>query len=279
MIQRIITTLIAAPLAILALLYLPTPYVAAISAALFLGGLWEWSHLVGIQARIARAVYLLANVALMTGLLWSRALPLLSLLSLIGVAWWLLALLWLLRPDAGRTDGWLARSIKLATGALAIVPAWCALVLLHHGMEASPAVADPQGPRWTLLALGIVWAADSAAYAVGSTLGKRKLVPSISPGKTWMGLWGGIVGGMLVGMVGGRLLGVEPAHWQLLAGLALATVAASVVGDLFESLMKRHSGLKDSGTLFPGHGGVLDRIDSVVAALPVFWLVKGWLGL
>ncbi|MBS0212260.1 MAG: phosphatidate cytidylyltransferase [Proteobacteria bacterium] len=278
MIQRIITTLIAAPLVVLALLYLHTPYVAAAAAALFLAGLWEWSHLVGIESKVARAVYLLANIALMTGLLWARALPLFSLVSLIGVAWWLLALLWLLRPDAGRAGGWPARSIKLLSGTLAIVPAWCALVLLHKG-QGTLAHPDAQGPRWALLALVVVWAADSCAYAVGSTLGKRKLVPSISPGKTWMGLWGGFAGGVGVALACMPWLALKTTPWTTMAELALIAVAASVVGDLFESLMKRHSGLKDSGTLFPGHGGVLDRIDSVVAALPVFWLVKGYLNL
>lgn len=276
MIQRVVTALVLAPLVVLATLYLQTPYVAALAAALFLGGLWEWSHLVGIESRPLRAAYLMLNIALMTGLLWARALPLFSLVSLIGVAWWLGALLWLLRPSLGRESGMLARTIKLLAGTLAIVPAWCSLVLLHLG-NGSLAHPDPHGPHWMLLALAIVWAADSCAYVVGSTLGKRKLVPSISPGKTWMGLWGGVAGGLAVVFLCMPWVGVKDALWPQMLELGLVTVAASVVGDLFESLMKRHSGLKDSGTLFPGHGGVLDRIDSVVAALPVLWLAKGYL--
>lgn len=278
MIQRVITAAILAPLVVLATLYLATPYVAALAAALFLGGLWEWSHLVGIQARPWRAAYLMANIALMTGLLWACALPLFGLVSLIGVAWWLGALIWLLRPALGRDGGVLTRTVKLLAGTLSIVPAWCALVLLHLG-QGTLTHPDPAGPRWMLLALAIVWAADSCAYAVGSSLGKRKLVPSISPGKTWMGLWGGIVGGLMVAFLCMPWLGIADARWPQMLELGAVTVAASVVGDLFESLMKRHSGLKDSGTLFPGHGGVLDRIDSVVAALPVLWLAKGYLGL
>ncbi len=276
MIQRILTAAILAPLVVAALLMLKTSYVAAIAAALFLGGLWEWSHLVGIASKPWRATYLMANCLLMTGLLWARALPLFTLVSLVGAAWWVLAMLWLLRPDLGRDGSRATRAVKLLAGTLAIVPAWCALVLLHLG-EGTAAHPDPNGPRWALLALVIVWATDSFAYLVGSTLGKRKLIPKISPGKTWMGLWGGIAGGLAVGLLAMDWVHVNPAHWQPMAALTLAAVAASVVGDLFESLMKRHSGLKDSGTLFPGHGGVLDRIDSLVAALPVLWIAKGFL--
>lgn len=278
MMQRVATALVLAPLVVLATLFLPTPYMAAVAAALFLGGLWEWSHLVGIQARTWRAAYLMGNLVLMTGLLWARALPLFSLVSLIGVAWWLLALLWLARADVGRSGHWLARTVKLLAGTLAIVPAWCALVLLHLG-EGTLAHPDAEGPHWMLLALAVVWAADSCAYVVGVSLGKRKLIPHISPGKTWMGLWGGVAGGMVIAFVGMPWVGVKDTHWLPMLELGLATVVASVIGDLFESLMKRHSGLKDSGTLFPGHGGVLDRIDSLVAALPVLWLAKGYLAL
>jgi phosphatidate cytidylyltransferase len=276
--QRVVTALVLTPLVVAAILLLQTPYVAAIAAAMFLAGLWEWSRLVGIEGRVWRATYLMANIAVMTGLLWARALPLFSLVSLVGVAWWLLATLWLAFPDLGRDGGWWARTIKLVAGTLSIVPAWCALILLHFGDPALPH-GDPNGPRWALLALVMVWAADTCAYFVGVRFGKRKLIPHISPGKTWMGLWGGLAGAVLVGVAGAPLVGVGNAQMAQMAELALLTAVASVVGDLFESLMKRHSGMKDSGTLIPGHGGVLDRIDSLLAALPVLWIAKGWLGL
>ena len=275
--QRIVTTLVLTPLTVAAILFLKTPYVAAIAAAMFLLGLWEWSRLVGIESRPWRGIYLLANIAIMTGLLW-KALPLFNAICLVGVIWWLTATLWLARPDTGRDGGWWTRTIKLAAGTLSIVPAWCALVLLHHG-DPSLAQGNPHGPGWALLALVMVWAADSCAYVVGVKFGKRKLIPHISPGKTWMGLWGGLAGAVAVGLIGARLVGVSDARMLDMAELALLTGVASVIGDLFESLMKRHSGMKDSGTLIPGHGGVLDRIDSLLAALPVLWIAKGWLGL
>ena len=271
--QRLVTAAVLAPSVGAALLCLDTPYVAAICAALFLIGLWEWSRLVGVENPVSRAFYLMTNIALMAALAWGGWPQLFRVVALIGALWWLVVILWLWRPDFGRNgDGWWSRSLKLAAGTLSIIPAWCGLVLLHAG--------SPYGPRWALLALGMVWAADSAAYFVGVRWGRKKLIPHISPGKTWAGLWGGVIGALVVGLVSAWLLvGMQLAQLQWMVLLILITVAASVVGDLFESLMKRHSGCKDSGTLIPGHGGVLDRIDSVLAALPVLYIAKGWLEL
>ena len=122
--QRLVTTLVLTPLAVAAVLFLPTPYVAAIAATLFLTGLWEWSRLVGVEGQIWRAMYVMANLALMTALLWGRAFPLFGAISLVGVVWWMFALLWLLRPDAGRVPSDWTRAIKLVAGTLAVVPAW-----------------------------------------------------------------------------------------------------------------------------------------------------------
>ncbi len=274
--QRIITAAVLAPLVVASLLFLKTPYVAALAAGIFLLGLWEWSRLVGIDEPLRRAMYVMANIAVMAALAWGGR-PLFGAIALAGVVWWLFATLWLARPDFGRNGSSWARSLKLAAGTLSIIPAWCALILLHAGNP--DAHGDPNGPRWALLGLVMVWAADSCAYFVGVRWGKRKLVPKISPGKTWMGLWGGVIGAMAVGVAGASLVGVQPKQLPSMAVLALLTVTASVIGDLFESLMKRHSGYKDSGTLIPGHGGVLDRIDSMLAALPVLLIAKGWLDL
>ena len=274
--QRIVTAAVLAPLTVAALLYLRTPYVAAIAAAIFLFGLWEWSRLVGIAEPLRRALYVMANIAVMAALSWGGR-PLFGAIALIGVVWWSFAMLWLARSDFGRDGGGWSRTIKLAAGTLSIIPAWCALALLHAGNPDH--TGDPNGPRWALLGMVMVWAADSCAYFVGVRWGRRKLIPHVSPGKTWAGLWGGVIGALAVGLVGASLVGVKQAQLPQMAVLALLTVTASVVGDLFESLMKRHSGFKDSGTLIPGHGGVLDRIDSLLAALPVLWIAKGWLDL
>jgi len=160
--------------------------------------------------------------------------------------------------------------LKLAAGTLAIVPAWAALGLIH----AQP----PHGNRWLLLAFLMVWAADTGAYFVGRRFGRRKLSPRISPNKTVEGLLGGLGAGLVVALVGAPLAGATVAQLPAVALVAVCAVGFSVIGDLFESLLKRHVGVKDSGHLMPGHGGMLDRIDGVIAAMPVFALGKAWLG-
>lgn len=271
--QRITTALLLAPLPIAGVLWLPTPWLAAAVAAILIAGLWEWTSFAGIEDTLPRTLFLTANALLIVALVWGGGSSLftLKLVSLIGALWWGLVLLWLARPRFGSGDGQWQRSLKLLAGSLCIVPAWCALGWLHS--------EDALGPRWTLFALAICWAADSGAYFAGSRFGKRKLAPAISPGKTWEGLYGGLATSLLLAVLALPLLGLSWSDLPALAVLTLLTAAISVVGDLFESLMKRHSGMKDSGALFPGHGGLMDRLDSLLAALPVFVVGKACLGL
>jgi phosphatidate cytidylyltransferase len=271
--QRITTALLLAPLPILAVLWLPTPWLAAMVAIVLLAGLWEWTAFAGIEDTLPRTLFLTANALMIAALIWGGGPSLftLKLVSMIGVLWWAVSMLWLAHPGFGTGDSQFARSLKLLAGSLCIVPAWCALGWLHS--------EDPYGPRWTLFALAVCWAADSGAYFAGSKFGKRKLAPAISPGKTWEGVYGGLATSLLLAALALPLLGLSWSSLPALGLLTLVTAAISVVGDLFESLMKRHSGMKDSGTLFPGHGGLMDRLDSLLAALPVFVVGKAWLGL
>lgn len=269
--QRVLTALLLAPLAIAIILLLPTPWFAAVVAAVFLGAAAEWSRLANVQKPALRTA-LLVIAAVLFALLWmAHASVAMPLLLILGVAWWLLACLWLRHFAFGAAPTPENRALKLAAGALVIFPAWFALIALHG--------REPHGPWWMLLALVIVWAADIGAYFSGRTFGKRKLAPQISPGKTWAGAYGAMVAGVLVALAGGWLLGVRGAALPGLGVLAALTVAISIVGDLLESLMKRHAGIKDSGSIFPGHGGLMDRLDSVFAALPVFALGLRLLGL
>lgn len=269
--QRILTALVLLPLAVAAILYLPTPWLGGLVTVVLLLALWEWTSLLGISALSGRLAYLGANVAVMSWLAWSAWQGLALTVVFVGVLWWLLAFAWLGRIAFLATPSRSARALKLLAGSLAAVPAWSALLLLHG--------AEPHGPRWALAALAAVWAADSFAYFAGSRWGRRKLAPSISPGKTWAGLWGGMFGCVLLTLLAAPLLNVGWLQLPALALLGLITGAFSVLGDLFESLIKRHAGSKDSGALIPGHGGVLDRVDSLLAALPVFVVFKLWLGL
>ena len=278
---RILAALVMAPAAIGAVLFLPTGWLMLLSAVVFLAALWEWLKLSDIDDTLARSILLACNLALMVALVWGSrsphagSLPLFQLTVVLGVVWWLLALLWLRHYDfASRHDG-NARVFKPAAGTASVVPAWCALAVIH--------ASEPHGHRWLLLALALVWAADSGAYFTGRRFGGqwfggRKLAPRISPNKTLEGVAGGVGLAMVVGVIGALLIGARLGQLPAVALVAAFTVLFSVAGDLFESLLKRHVGAKDSGTLIPGHGGVLDRIDSVLAALPVFALGKIWLG-
>ena len=272
---RVIAALVMAPFAIGAILLLPTSWLVMLAALVFLVGLWEWFKLAEIDDTLQRTVLLTANLLLMVLLVWasrgSTDLVPLRLMALVGAGWWLLALLWLrFFHFASDHETW-ARVFKLAAGTLAVVPAWCALGLIHS--------SQPNGHIWLFVALAIVWAADSGAYFAGRHFGGRwfagrKLAPRISPNKTLEGLLGGLAAGMLVAAAGALLAGAGMAQLPGVLVVAIFTVLFSVVGDLFESLLKRHVGAKDSGDVIPGHGGVLDRIDGVLAALPVFALGK-----
>ena len=264
---RVIAALIMAPAAIAAIVLLPTNWLAAAAALVFLTGLWEWLRLAGIDG-LPRTILLTLNLLLMVLLVWADAGngALYQLASLIGLVGWVLGLAWLRFPSAGSGQGSAGRMLKLLAGSWAIIPAWAALIWLH--------LQDSNGPLWLLTALATVWAADSGAYFAGRALGKRKLAPSISPNKTWEGMAGGMVAGIIVAIGFGLIAGVALNMIAALAVVALFTALISVEGDLIESLLKRQAGAKDSGSLIPGHGGVLDRIDGVLAALPAFAIGK-----
>jgi phosphatidate cytidylyltransferase len=274
---RLLAALIMTPVAVGAVLLLPTPWLVALAAVLFLAGLWEWFRLAEIDDTLHRTVLLVANLAMMVAIVWASRTStgftyvLFEIAVVVGVIWWLLAMLWLKHYGFASDHDTHARAFKLAAGTLSVIPAWCALALIH--------ASDPHGHRWLLIALVVIWAADSGAYFAGRRFGRRKLSPRISPNKTVEGLLGGAAAAIVIALIAAPLAGASVAQLPLVALLVLVTVGFSVVGDLFESLLKRHVGAKDSGDLIPGHGGILDRIDSVLAALPVFALGKNWLGI
>ncbi len=282
---RFLAALVMGPAAILAVLFLPTPWMMVLAAAMFLAGLWEWFRLADVEDTLTRTFLLAANLLLMVMLVWASrtsnggSLALFHLMILIGVAWWFVAALWLRSPTFGsHHEGW-ARALKLAAGTLAVVPAWCALAVLHGDpADAARVGIIPRNHLWLLTALMVVWMADTGAYFAGRKFGKHKLSPRISPNKTVEGLIGGVVAALVVGLVFALIAGASAAQLPWIALTVVLTVGASVIGDLFESLLKRHAGVKDSSDLIPGHGGILDRVDSVLAALPVFVICKASFG-
>jgi phosphatidate cytidylyltransferase len=269
--QRTLTALVLAPLAIAMILLLPTAGFALVIAAISLQALWEWTRLAGVTSTAARVVVIAANIALL-GLLWLlRATPFAWYAISAGVAWWLLSLLWLRHFSYAAAPTRENALLKLLAAELAVLPAWLAFVQLHGGAD--------HGRYWALLVIVLVWAADTGAYFAGKSWGTTKLAPRISPNKTRAGAYGALVLAGLVALAGGWLLGERDAMLLALLALALLTVLASILGDLVESLLKRQANVKDSGTLFPGHGGLLDRADSLFSAVPVFVAGKAVLDL
>jgi phosphatidate cytidylyltransferase len=271
LLQRTLTALLLAPLVIGLILLTPTWLFAPIVAITFLAAMWEWTRLSGLQDMASRVALLVFTTALLALCWWARDTLWSPLLIGLGVLGWIAAGQWLRHFAFAAAPTRESLLFKLGAGLLVIVPAWVAAVAIHG--------AGQYGHWWTLLALFIVWAADIGAYFSGRQFGRRKLAPTISPGKTWAGVYGAFVAGAVVALCGGLLLGVHGGQLAGLLVLSVATVVASIVGDLLESLMKRHAAVKDSGSLFPGHGGLLDRLDSVFAALPVFAIGKLLLGL
>lgn len=261
--QRLLTAALLIPLLVWADYALASRYFALLIAAIILYGAWEWARLTGFARLFQRLGYVLLAAAA----LWGAAQLPLQLILWVALAWWTIALLWVLRfPRDERM--WSQRALASAAGILVLVPAWRALSALH----------EDYGPHAVLFLLGMIWLADSAAYFAGSRWGRRKLAPLVSPGKTWEGVYGAVAAALLAALAGGFLAGLDAGAYALFALLCLATVAISIVGDLFKSMYKRHAKVKDSGTLFPGHGGVLDRIDSLTAATPLFVLGLIYMG-
>jgi len=259
--QRIVTAITALAALLLALFVLPPTLTRLIIALLMLLAAWEWSGFLSLGSSASRSVYVVtiaAIVAAAVGL--DPGAARLESIMLLAIGWWTLAFAWLFFYPTGilRPVGWLC-------GALVIVPAWLAIDWLYR-----------LDPLLLLTLLGIVWAADIGAYFAGKAFGRVKLAPEISPGKTWEG----VLGGLLLVTVFAVLLGIRSGSGPaVLVPLFLAVAVISVVGDLTVSMFKRNCGAKDSGSLFPGHGGVLDRIDSATAALPLFIVGGGWAGL
>ena len=261
LIQRVITALILAPLVISAVWWLPTDQLALLVGLAVVIGAREWARLSGITRVAGQWLYSLAVLLLLVAV--HRYLPAAWISWVIGftVLWWLLALVRLSRYHGeSATPGFLP--LRAVEGFAVLVPAWLSLVEIHR-------IPD-QGPVLVLFLLLLIWGADVGAYFAGHRWGKRKLAPQVSPGKTREGVYGAMASALIIGLFLVWWLNGSIAQAPLILLLCLVTMLMSVVGDLFESLLKRHQGLKDSGTLLPGHGGMLDRIDSLTAAAPIF---------
>lgn len=268
--RRVLTALVLIPLVTLATLALPTSWFSVCIAVLALLGAWEWAGLSGWRSLAQRLAYCASLGVVLVGVQWTMATPSGAWLVLAAaLVWWLVALAWVVRLQQGMPIAALRSPLVcLLGGWLTLAPAWGALTYLHSGTT--------RGPVLVLFLLVLIWTADSAAYFVGRRYGRHRLASRVSPGKSVEGVAGGMLAVAALAALAAPLGGVQAP--LAFVALSVLTVLTSVLGDLAESAFKRHAGVKDSGNLVPGHGGVLDRIDSLTAAAPLFALGWVWQG-
>lgn len=256
--QRIITAAILIPVFIFLVLKLNSTMFCMVTGIFVILGAFEWSGLMGVK-RFPHNIIFPIIVAILLVLSLYLYIPTAMYASL---AWWITAsFLVFIYPKAsnGWGNGVIVRGLM---GILVLIPAWMAINFIRQ----------VEGPYALLFLFVLIWGADSAAYFVGKKWGKHKLAFQVSPGKTWQGFIGAILMTVVIALLASLLIKTPPHIIPGVVILSVITVVFSVMGDLFESMLKRREGIKDSGVLFPGHGGVLDRIDSLTAAAPIFVL-------
>jgi phosphatidate cytidylyltransferase len=272
---RLITAGILVPLVVWGVLALSSPVFAAVLAVFIIIGGWEWGRLLKPDAPFAQLAYAML-IALMLALSWwvvQHERQLLFPLLVIAAIWWCCALYFVL-VHPRHSQLWSSLAGKFIIGLCILVPTWITLVILH--------ISPVFGPQYVLYVMMLLWVADSGAYFGGRQWGKHKLAVSISPGKTREGVYSAAIAVIMYAVIACYWFNIDNGaltSWLIFIALSLVAFVFSVVGDLTESMFKRQAGVKDSGNLLPGHGGVLDRIDSLTAAAPLFvgglWLWKG----
>ncbi|MEN7342054.1 MAG: phosphatidate cytidylyltransferase [Pseudomonadota bacterium] len=258
LLARVVTAVVAIIAILVVLFVLPPDIGKAVIALVVAAAAWEWSAFLRIESTAIRLAYVVLVVACCALTLPSIALLTPNALLMIAGLWWVTALILVLRYPVR-----VSKAMTFVAGFTTLVPTFFALLALAR----YPETGNITGPALLLFVLVVIWGADVGGYFAGRFLGKRKLSPAVSPNKTWAGVVGGLVVSGLVGVIGSVLFELA---WFRLVPLCILTAAVSVLGDLTVSMFKREADVKDSGVLFPGHGGVLDRLDSIAAAAPFF---------
>ena len=266
--QRFITAAILVPLVVVSILYIPHLVFSLVLAVFISVAAWEWCKFTEQQHKFQNIIYVLFTILIITLLYYYRETFIANSVIFLGVAWWLCATVLIIAYQKELNLIPSINIIKSLIGLLILLPAWMSLIVLHASVD---------GPHFVLLLFILIWIADTSAYFIGRRFGSRKLASKTSPGKSWEG----VLGALIITSITSIIYGVIQTQYatSVILMLCIVTVMFSIIGDLTESMFKRNVGIKDSGIIFPGHGGVLDRIDSMTAAAPVFvtglWLIQG----
>ena len=278
LLKRILTASVLAFLIALAVFKLPMEYFSLVIGLITLIAAWEWSNLAGLTSLGKRILFLLVLILPMSGIhFWTQFLELvaqatdwtdvrdysgaLEWLVIPPVLFWILVMILIRNTPTGVLNLQLKTRYKVLIGWFILLSAWMFLSRLRSFY----------GPEMTMYFLILIWVADISAYFAGKKWGITQLAPEISPGKTVAGMYGALISGLVCAVVLSLIYGFQPMIASDFVLLSVLTVLISIYGDLFVSVVKRQRGVKDSGTLLPGHGGVLDRIDSLIAAIPFFY--------
>lgn len=265
--QRVLTALVLAPIMVFGIFFLELKPFAMFIALIASVGAWEWANIAGYKKNWSRVVYaLFVFVCLYISARVLRVWPEYKIWFLAaGTLWWVVAFA-LVKRYPGGTDIWNARVIRAFLGLCVLIPMWVGFMHLKE---------EPHSSLLIIYVMLVVWGADTGAYFAGRKWGRSKLAPHVSPGKSWAGFWGGLVTTLVLAAfacwyVDTQIQTLDFDSAVKIFVITVVTMVISVLGDLVESMMKRHRGIKDSSSLLPGHGGVMDRIDSMAAAVPVF---------
>lgn len=265
---RIVTAICLLGVFLSCLFFLPSSWFAKFIAIVFVLAAWEWAGLSGFNQWYQKALYCVLSgcvavtLSLYVGLFAEAGTDFdkIRTVFLSAGLWWAVALLWV-QGYPSSSLLWGSGIARLIMGLLVLIPSGIALVHLHQ---------QDYG-QWLILSIVLIVAtADTSAYFAGKAFGRRKLAASVSPGKTWEGVVGGITACVVLSFIMALLIDIH--LWRVIAAIVVPTALVSVLGDLLESMVKRHCGMKDSGRILPGHGGLLDRIDGLTAAAPIFAL-------
>lgn len=258
--HRVLSAIVLIAVMFVAIWKLPNDWFLIFTLLIMVPAAWEWATMSGISHGLVRVLYILGMIGAVVAL---DGVSLIGILS-VGLLWWLLATFLVVKFPVW-SNYWAKQPVTLLMmGLLVFVPCILALRTLQDHQQF--------GPDFVFYLMCLIWLADSAAYFAGRTWGKHKLAPNVSPGKSWQGVAGAVISVLMLSVVGAWYFEYQGFHFIFFLLICVISLAASIIGDLTESMVKRKAGMKDSGNLIPGHGGVCDRVDSLTSAAPIFLL-------